>query len=134
MCQLNNRNMWNRSKSNNKNKKTTLRMHKWRLLYSQPANIGPQDVLRMCPSNVPKPFPKDLIWPSLERPELTSQGRTNLRSWGHPNMTSEGRLLENVTESLSKKKLLGTMWGRLLGVPKSLFTFPSELVWLKKST
>ena len=73
-------------------------MQKRRLLYSQPANIGRQDVLRTWPSNVPKPFPKDLIWPFLERPELTSQVRTNLRSWGHPNMTSQGRLLENVTK------------------------------------
>ena len=45
---------------------------------TQLANIGPQDIRRTSPSNVPRASPKDLIWPSLGRPNLTYMGRPNL--------------------------------------------------------
>ena len=53
-------------------------------ILSQPANIGPQDVPRTSRSNDPRTSPKDPIWPS--------QGRLDLTSWGRPEMTSRGRL------------------------------------------
>ena len=58
---------------------------------TQPANIGPQNVLRTCPSNVPRTCLKDPIWQSWGRPDLTSQGRPNLESWGRPELKFWGR-------------------------------------------
>ena len=58
----------------------------------QPANVGPQDVLRTSPSNVPRTSPKDPICPSWGRPYLMFRGRPNLTSWGRPEMKSRGRL------------------------------------------
>ena len=47
----------------------------FRLTYTDLANIGPQDVSKTSPSNVPRAFPKDPIWPSWRRPNLTFKGR-----------------------------------------------------------
>ena len=41
---------------------------------SQPANIGPQENPRTSPSNVARTSPKDLIWSSWGRPNLTFKG------------------------------------------------------------
>ena len=61
---------------------------------SQPANIGPQDVRRMSPSNVPRTYPKDPIWPSRRCPNLTSWGRPEMTSRGRLNLTFKGRSWE----------------------------------------
>ena len=53
---------------------------KW--LPTQAVNIGSQDVSRTSP--------KDPIWPSRGRPDLTSRGRPDMTSWGRPNLTSKG--------------------------------------------
>ena len=104
--------------------------------HSQPANIGPHDLLGTSPSKVPRTSPKDPIGPSRGRLNLTSRGRRNLTCWGRPEMTSRGRL--NLT-------FKGCPWevdsGRLdsgspqdvlrvlkLGCPKYLSTFLSELI------
>ena len=110
---------------------------------TQPANIGPQDVPRTSRSNVPRTSPKDPIWPSRGRLELTSWGRLEIMSWGCPNLTSRGRPWEIVSECPQDvlrtshrrpwKHVLGTMWRHLLDVPKFLFTFLSELIRLTKS-
>ena len=63
-------------------------------MYSQPANIGPQDVPRTSPSNVPRTSPKDPIWLSQGRLNLTSWGRTKMTSRGHSNVTFKGRTWE----------------------------------------
>ena len=57
--------------------------------YTEPENIGPQDVSSTIPTNVPRTSPKDPIWPSCWRPKLTSP---DLTSWGRLKMTSNGRL------------------------------------------
>ena len=120
-------------------------------LYSQPANIGPQDVPRTSPSNVPRASPKGPIWPSRRRPELTSRRRPSWTSWGHLEMTSNGRpnltpkglpweidsrRPQNVlrtSPSWPWKHVVETMCGHLLDVPKFHFTFLSELIPLIKS-
>ena len=51
---------------------------------SQPANIGPQENPRTSPSNVARTSPKDLIWSSWGRPEMTSRERPNLTFKGGP--------------------------------------------------
>ena len=64
---------------------------KYLAIYTQPANIGPQDVPRTPPSNVPRTSPKDPILPSRKCPDLTSRGRPNLTSRGRLNLTFKGR-------------------------------------------
>ena len=92
------------------------------MLSGQPANIGPQDVLRASSSNVPRMSPKDPIWLSRGRPDLTSQGRPNLRSWGRPEMTSRGHL--NLT---FKGRWFGISPGRLIrDLPSSFSGRPLE--------
>ena len=46
---------------------------------SQPANIGPEEGPRTFPSNVPRKSPKDPIWSSRGRPNLTSWDVLNWR-------------------------------------------------------
>ena len=59
---------------------------------TQLANIGPCDVSRSSPSNVPWTFPKDPIWPSRGRQiRYVQEGSPNLTSWGSLKMTSRGR-------------------------------------------
>ena len=98
---------------------TGINSSNWVQQFTQPANIGPQDVPRTFPSNVPRPSPKDPIWPSRGRTELTSQGRLKMTSWGRPNLTSKGRLrkvdsgrLEDVLRTPPRRswKHVGTMW------------------------
>ena len=97
------------------------------------------------PEDVPRTSPKNPIWPSRGRPELTSWGcpyltywgRLEMTSWCRPNLTSKERLWEVVSvrplhvlrtsPRLPWKHVLGTMWDHLLDVPKFLFTFLSEL-------
>ena len=55
---------------------------------TQPANIGPQDVLRTSPSNVPGRSLKILF----DRPGDVPIWRPNLTSWRRPEMTSRRRL------------------------------------------
>ena len=120
-------------------------------VFTQPANIGPQDVPRTSSSNVPRASPKDSISPSQGSLELTSRGRPNLTSWRRlqmtskerPNLTSKGcpweadsGCLQDVLRTSPRrpwKHVLGTMWGHLLDVPKFLFTFLSGLIRLTKS-
>ena len=64
---------------------------RFRIIGTQPANIGPQDVPRTSPSKVPRTSPKDTIWPFRGRPDLTSRRRPNLTSWGRSNLTFKGR-------------------------------------------
>ena len=71
---------------------------------THPANIGPQDVPWVSPSNVPRTSPKDHIWPSWGRlgltfwrhPEMTSRGRPNLTFKGRPWEVDSGRPLEDL--------------------------------------
>ena len=56
---------------------------KYLAIYTQPANIGPEDVLRTPPSNVPRTSPKD--------PILRPQGRLNLTFKGRPWEVDSGR-------------------------------------------
>ena len=58
---------------------------------TQPANIGPQDVPRTSLSNLSRTFPKDPIWPSRQRPNLTSWGRPEMLSRGLLTLTFKGR-------------------------------------------
>ena len=58
---------------------------------SQPANIGLLDVPRTSHSSVSRTCPKDPIWPSWGRPNLTSWGRPRMTSRGRPNLTFKGR-------------------------------------------
>ena len=104
---------------------------------TQPANISPQDVPRMYSSNVSRMSPKDRIWPSWGRPELTS--------WGRPNLTSKRRPWEvvlgcpqDVLRTFPRrpsKHVLRTMWGHLFNVPKFLFfsfeTYSIDQIYLK---
>ena len=61
------------------------------LANTHPANMGLQDVSRTPPSNVHRTSPKDTMWPSRGRPDLTSQGRPNLSSRGRLNLIFKGR-------------------------------------------
>ena len=67
---------------------------KYLAIYTQPANIGPQDIPRTPPSNVPRTSSKDPILPSRRCPDLTSRGRPNLTSRGRLNLTFKGRPCE----------------------------------------
>ena len=61
--------------------------------YTQPANIGAQDVPRTS-SNIPRTSPKILFdgqGTSLGRPNLTSRGCPEMTSRGRPNLTFKGR-------------------------------------------
>ena len=55
---------------------------------TQPANIGPQGIPTMFPSNVPRTSPKDPIWPSWGLPDPTSWAPLEMTSWGRPNLPS----------------------------------------------
>ena len=79
---------------------------------AQPANVCPQDVLRTSSSNIPRTSPKDSIWPSRGRPEMTSWGRPNLTSKGRPNLTPKGRL-----------------WGLVSGPPQDVFRTSPRQPW-----
>ena len=109
---------------------------------SQPANTGPQSVLRTSRSNVLMTSPKDPIWPSRGRPRLTSWGRLEMTSKRHPNLTSKGLPWEvdsgrpqDVLRTSPRwpwKHVLGMMWGHLLDAPKFLFTYLSKLIRLTR--
>ena len=96
-----------------------------------------------APSNVPRTFPKNPIWPSQERPQLARRGRLEMTSWGRPNLTSKGSPWEVVSGSPHDvlrtspsrpwKHVLGMMWAHLLDLSNFLFTFLSELNQLTKS-
>ena len=119
----------------------------WRPATSQPTNILPQDVLTTFPSNVSRTSLKDPIWPSRGRPKLTSRGPLNLKSWEHLKMTSRVRPNPpslggwfRTSPGCSQdvpgrywKHVLGTVWDRVLNVPKFLFTFLFEFIRLTKS-
>ena len=57
---------------------------------SQPANIGPQDVLSTSPSNVSRVSSKNPIWPSWGRSNLSSWERLEMTSREHPSLTFTG--------------------------------------------
>ena len=114
-----------------------------RKAHAQPANIGPQDVLRKPPSNVLTTSRKDPIWHSQGRLDLTSRRRLNRTSWGRPEMTPRGH--PNLTfEGRRYKVGLGRPQGFLstflrrpseypnLDVQFCFLTFLSELIpWTK---
>ena len=100
-------------------------------------------VPRTSPSNVPRTYPKDPIWPSRGQPNLTSWRRPEMTSRGRLNLTSKGRSWkddsrhpQNVLRTSPRgplKHVLGTMWGHLLDVPKFLFLFLLGLIRFTKS-
>ena len=69
---------------------------KYLAIYTQPANIGPQDVPRTPPSNVPRTSPKDPILPSRRCP----RGRLNLTFKGRPWEIDSGRPQDALRTSL----------------------------------
>ena len=94
---------------------------------SQLVNIGPKNVPTTFPSDIPRAFPKHLIWLSTGLPHLISWERPNLTSWrcsdlmsqGHPEPTSQGHPTRNF------RRRLKDVMGRMLQVPK--FCFFTEL-------
>ena len=99
------------------------------MVSSQPANIGPQDVPRTSPSNVPSALkilfdgPGDVpIWRSWGRPDLTS--------WGRPNLTSRGRL-EMTSRGRSNLTFKGRPWGGWFGTSprRPLEDLQSTHIW-----
>ena len=106
-----------------------------RLILTQPANSGSQNVPRTSPSNVPRTSPKDPILPSRGRPDLTSWGRPEMTSRGRPNLTFKGRPWE--VDSGRPQDVIRTSPRRPsrshFAVPKFLLTFLSELSRLTKS-
>ena len=97
---------------------------------TQLANIGPCDVPRSSPSNVPWTLPKDPIWPSRGRQiryvleEVPIWLRGEVLKW-HPgdvliwrSRDVPGRLIREALRTLSEQFFL---------------TFFSELIWLTKS-
>ena len=95
---------------------------------TQPANIDSQDVSRTSPSNVPRTLPKDSIWSSRERPNLTSWENPDMKSLGRPYLTFKRRAWQDYWERSQdvcstspigpSKHVLGTMLGHQLDVPK----------------
>ena len=95
------------------------------------------------PKDIPRTSPKDPIWPSRGRRELTSRGGPEMTSLGHLKMTCRGRSdmtskrrpWENDSERLQAflrafprrpwKYVLGTMWEHMLDFPKFLFYWPN---------
>ena len=91
----------------------------------------------------PRTSPKDPIWPSRGRremtsrggPDLTSLGRLKMTCRGRSDMTSKRRPWENDSERLQAflrafprrpwKHVLGTMWEHMLDFPKFLFYWPN---------
>ena len=106
---------------------------------TEPANIGPQDVPRMSPSNVHRTSPKDPIW--------SFRGCPDLPSWGSPNLTSKwrsrdvliwrsrdvpGRLIWDVPRTFSGRPL-EDLESTQTWMSNFFLTFLSELIRLTKS-
>ena len=82
----------------------------------QPANIGPQDILRTSSSNALRTSFKHLIWPTWGGPHRMLRFAFTGTSW----INLSGRvLLEVFRTSLEgpSEDLLKTLWGRLLDDP-----------------
>ena len=103
---------------------------------SQPANIDPQDIPWTFSSNVPRTSPKDAIWPSQERLNLTSWGCPEMMSRGRPNLTFKGRPSEvdsGHPQDVLRTAPRGSSEYSNLDIPAFFVTFLSELIWLTKS-
>ena len=103
---------------------------------SQPANIDPQDVPWTFSSNVPRTSPKDAIWPSQERLNLTSWGCPEMMSRGRPNLTFKGRPSEvdsGHSRDVFRTFPRGSSEYSNLNVPAFVVSFLSKLIRLTKS-
>ena len=102
----------------------------FRLTYTELANIGPQDVSKTSPSNVPRTFPKDPIWPSWGRPIW---GPGDVLIWRSRDVP--GRLIRNAPRTFSGRPLEDSNFEYSnLDVPAHfLLTFLPKLIRLTKS-
>ena len=87
---------------------------------SQPANIGPQDVLSTSPSNVSRVSSKDPIWPSWGRSNLSSWERLEMTSREHPSLTFTG------CSNLTSKRC---PWEVVSGCPKDVLRTSPRGPW-----
>ena len=108
----------------------------WESLIFHVSQPDPQDVPMISPSDVPRTSPKDPIW-SFRDVLIWSPGdvlnkRPKLRFKGRPWEGNLGRSQDVlwIFPREPSKHVLGTIWGHQMDVPKCLFTFLSEVIWL----
>ena len=77
---------------------------------------------------IPRTSPKNPIWPSWGRPDLTSREHPNVTFTRRPWEVDSGSPLEVLRMSPRRPSKHSN-----LDVPKCLLTFLSELIWLTKS-
>ena len=85
---------------------------------------------------VPRTSPKDSIWLSQGRPNLTSLRRPKMRTRGSPNLTFKGRPWDVVSGSpqgILRTSPRGSPEYLNLDVPSFFLTFLSKLIRLTKS-
>ena len=102
-------------------------------LNNEPCPSRKMLVLRTSPSNVPRTSPKDPIWPSRWRLDLTSWGRSNVTSWGRANLTFKGRSQEvdsGCPQDVLRTSPKGSPEYSSLDVPAFFVNFLSELIRL----
>ena len=107
-----------------------------KIITTQQANIGPQDVPRTSHSNVPRTYPKDPIWPSRGRNDLMSQSDVlkwrpgDILIWRSRDVP--GRLIRDVPRTFTGRPL-EDLESTQTWMSNFFLTFLSDLIRLTES-